>query len=67
MTEIPDCDICKANGRSLSVTVSVPAYADARIPSMGSWAYLCRKHFGIYGCKLGTGQGQELVLVGRGA
>ena len=61
VTRIPDCDLCKANGGFLSVTVTNPAYADARIPAAGSWGYVCKEHFDSYGCQLGTGKGQRLV------
>jgi hypothetical protein len=42
--------------------VTNPAYADARIPAAGSWGYVCKEHFDSYGCQLGTGKGQRLVL-----
>lgn len=56
MTAIPDCEICTESGEH------VPAWADAQIPGWGSWAYLCLLHFQLYGCTLGTGHGQVLVL-----
>ena len=62
VSEVPLCDMCTMNGRSLGVTVTKPAYADARIPSVGSWANVCREHFDAFGCELGTGHGQELVV-----
>lgn len=52
---IPGCDVCKDDGKA------TPAYADAKL-SIGPWAYVCKRHFVNYGCSLGTGRGQELVL-----
>lgn len=61
VTAIPPCDICSAAGRQ-----GVPAYADAKL-SAGPWANVCREHFDLHGCSLGTGHGQELVLKERPA
>ena len=36
---------------------------DARISLNGSWAYVCQRHFETFQCQLGTGKGQELILV----
>lgn len=52
VTTIPPCDLSQDHG---------PAYADARIPAVGSWAYLCQACFTKYGCTLGTGHGQHLI------
>ena len=38
------------------------AYADARLPVYGSWAYVCVLHFEEQGCSLGLGRGQELDI-----
>jgi hypothetical protein len=38
VTEIPDCDICKASG------VSALAYADTKL-DIGPWANVCAMHF----------------------
>jgi hypothetical protein len=48
--EIPPCDVC-----------GKPAYADAKSPN-GPWGYVCGVHFRQFGCSLGTGKGQKLVL-----
>jgi hypothetical protein len=53
---IPDCDVCRAERGQI-----VPAYADAKL-SIGPWANVCKMHFAQYGCSLGLGRGQELVL-----
>lgn len=53
VSQLHNCDVCE---------VAVPAYADARIPAYGSWAYVCGVHFRQFGCELGTGKGQKLVL-----
>ena len=50
VTALPPCDVCHK-----------PATYDARIPGQG-WANLCEDHFKAYGCKLGTGNGQKLVV-----
>lgn len=47
----PKCDFCKEE-----------AQYDARVPEMGCWANLCTKHFKAFGCKLGTGKGQKLLI-----
>ncbi len=55
---IPDCDICKQNGRT------EPALYDAKT-WMGPWANMCQEHFDRLGeGGLGTGYGQRLVLRG---
>jgi len=60
MTSIPDCDVCKHGGKSEK------AYADAKL-DIGPWAYVCRMHFRVHKCTLGTGRGQELILAsGKG-
>ncbi len=56
VTHIPDCDICQDAG---GIT---EAYADAQLPGVGSWAYVCLSHYRSYGCTLGLGHGQELIL-----
>jgi hypothetical protein len=56
VARIPNCDLC--DGRE------VPAYADAKLGPGMPWANVCKKHFDTYGCKLGLGLGQELVLAG---
>lgn len=61
VAEIGQCDLCFHEEGKV-----VPAYADAKL-SIGPWAYVCREHFKIYGCSLGTGRGQELVLRDGGA
>lgn len=49
---VPNCDVCIR---------PTPAYADARLSPIGSaWGYVCKKHFDLYGCTLGTGHGQLL-------
>lgn len=54
VTAIPDCDVC---------IEPTPAYADAKLSPIGSaWGYVCEKHFDLYGCTLGVGHGQVLVL-----
>jgi hypothetical protein len=50
--QLHNCDVC---------TVATPAYADAKVPG-GPWGYLCAVHFRQFGCELGTGKGQKLVL-----
>jgi len=55
VTELPDCDLCKMEGRK------EPAEYDAKIPG-SSWANVCQEHFDKFGCSLGTGRGQKLVL-----
>ena len=54
VSELPNCDIC-----------GKPAYADANTRArgiMGPWANLCKTHFAYFGCELGLGKGQELVM-----
>lgn len=54
---IPSCDLCK-----LRNVFDEKAYADAYIPTLATWGYVCKQHFAMNGCQLGTGKGQELVL-----
>jgi len=56
VTTIPNCNICTMAGDT------TPAYADVMIPKYGSWGDLCEKHFFEYGCGLGLGIGQKLIL-----
>jgi hypothetical protein len=57
VSTVPPCDLC-----SLDTSTPPPlAFADARIPSVGSWAYVCKPCFDRHGCTLGTGHGQALV------
>jgi len=53
VVRIPPCDVDDTHG---------PAYADARIPMYGSWGNVCKPCFDHYGCKLGLGLGQRLIL-----
>lgn len=55
--ELPDCGLCLYEGKK------EPAEYDAKIPG-SSWANLCQKHFDHFGCSLGLGRGQRLVLRG---
>ena len=56
VARIPNCDMLKHGDRP------VKAYADARLPHDGRWAYVCRPCFNAAGCTLGLGRGQELIL-----
>jgi hypothetical protein len=58
VARIPRCDIPQGH------PPDVPAFAGARMlcgPHAGRWAFVCRAHFTLYGCRLGLGFGQELV------
>lgn len=55
INSLPLCDLCGEAGTER------PAVADARIPKYGSWANLCLEHFTLYGCSVGTGNGQQLI------
>lgn len=48
---LPKCDVC-----------SDVALYDAQVVG-GSWGYVCQSCFDDYGCSLGLGLGQRLVLV----
>lgn len=55
--ELPDCDMCKVEGRT------EPAEYDARIRATGGrWGNLCQRHFDQFRCRLGLGMGQKLVV-----
>jgi hypothetical protein len=54
VAQIPRCDLPHPDETIL-------AYADARLPRIGSWAYVCKGHFVEHGCELGLGKGQELI------
>jgi hypothetical protein len=47
-----NCDICHVE------KVKRPAWASARMASVGSWFYVCEEHFERYGCELGDGHGR---------
>jgi hypothetical protein len=51
VSTLPKCDFCDERARY-----------DARIPSYTSWGYVCETHFQQFGCTLGTGRGQKLIL-----
>ena len=57
MKELPQCDICTAQGRSSA------AEYDAKT-ARGPWAYMCALCWTMFGAsrRLGTGIGQRLVL-----
>jgi len=55
VSELPDCDICKMEGRT------EPAEYDGAT-SFGRWGYMCEPHFQTHGKGLGHGIGQRLVL-----
>ncbi len=48
------CDLCKDK------LIERPAVYDARIPGIGSWAFVCEECFKRYRCQLGLGKGQKL-------
>jgi len=52
---IPPCDVNPDHGA---------AYADAKIlrPEPGPWGNFCRPCFDSFGCQLGLGFGQELII-----
>lgn len=58
VTSIPDCDICK-----LLNLPAHPAYADCYVPAYKTWGNVCKPHFKVNNCELGTGKGQELELI----
>jgi len=39
----------------------VPAKYDSRTKFGGSWAYMCEKHFKVYGFGLGIGKEQNIT------
>jgi hypothetical protein len=51
VNSIPPCDFCKAK---------TPSSVDGKT-KMGPWAYMCEKHFAVYGVGLGTALGQKLI------
>jgi hypothetical protein len=57
VASIPDCDVCKAEGRKPK-----PAAYDGKTV-YGPWAYMCEDDWQKVGVgKLGTGFGQRLIL-----
>ena len=50
---IPECDLCYDHQK---------AVYDCKVVGQSAWANLCEKHFSIYGCGLGLGKGQKLIL-----
>lgn len=56
MSTMPDCDVCKHEGREPTVA----AYDGKTV--YGPWAYMCEDHFHMIGVGLGMGRGQRLVL-----
>lgn len=59
VARIPNCDLCKAEGRPNPPL----AYADASITwnLRTTWAYVCKMHFDSQGGRLGMGLGQRLI------
>lgn len=49
------CQICR-----VEKGVFLPAWASARMASVGSWWYLCEACFARYRCELGDGRGRLL-------
>lgn len=54
---IPNCDLCA----TAVVPKQTPAIVDGKT-RMGPWANMCERHFKQYGCGLGLGRGQQLIL-----
>lgn len=73
MLKRPDCDFCKEEldknlGEWYSGKVGYHVDAaefDAKT-HQGPWAYMCRKHHGEYGIKLGLGFGQRILVESEG-
>ena len=57
VAKIPNCGTCKTDPPKL-------AYVDAKT-AMGSWSFMCKLCFGVYGTGLGLGKGQELLTEPR--
>ncbi len=55
VSALPECDFCKSEGNSQE------AHYDGAT-GIGPWAYMCERHFGIWGIGLGTGVGQTLIV-----
>ena len=60
VSSLPNCDLgCKRRDGAPK-----PAYADASIATLnGSWGYVCKDCFKRFGCHLGLGLGQKLILI----
>lgn len=56
VARIPNCDFCDEEGQPQEAQ-----YDGAT--SHGPWAFMCERHFHLWGKGLGTGKGQKLVLV----
>lgn len=52
VAELPQCNFHKDK----------PAYADARLPSVGGWAYVCKDCYDWHKCRTGLGNGQRLEV-----
>ena len=55
--EIPKCDFARLHSASLDTAATVDGKTLA-----GPWAFMCERHFQVYGVGLGLGKGQRLVL-----
>jgi hypothetical protein len=58
---LPNCDLCAYDVKEGRADEGSPAFADAATV-MGSWAYVCEKHFRTHCLGLGVGRGQRLVV-----
>ncbi len=63
VADIPDCQMHYGGipGAERDRPVVKAAY-DAKIPSVGSWGYVCGVCFRKYGCKTGPGLGQKFLV-----
>jgi len=57
VASLPKCDLCHLVGETHE------ACYDAKLPSRGYWANVCRSHFDREECELGVGKGQYLTTI----
>jgi hypothetical protein len=62
--EIPSCNFCVEDNDLSDVKVKVERAKYDGKTIYGPWAYMCQKHFMMYGMGLGEGRGQKLIKKG---
>ncbi len=58
--ELPNCDICEANQITKKALYDTAIYGVKEYGPI--WGFVCQECFIEFGCKLGLGKGQRLVV-----
>ena len=57
MNENPPCDFCRFQNTPQNLNVQM-----YDVKTLYGWGYACQSHFDRFGCTLGLGKGQRIVV-----